>query len=223
MLILDMLKNPSERDKQSLIGASEIGNPCDYCVGCRLLGRKQKESLYWLGGRIGTGIHAELEKEAEKHTVKAENYRFLPLEGARIEQKITLGTIDGLGTLKSKPDLVLVRDKHLLDHKTTSKTKLAKYKLDGVPMQYVYQQSLYAWGLGKEGIEIERISLVFICRDGSGDNDIWIYSWDYDEAQALKAWDRLELIWKWLQDGNDVETLTSDPGCWYCNNVLQRW
>lgn len=222
-LVLDLLKNKSKRDKQTKIGASEIGDPCDYCVANRLLGRKKKDNEYWLGAKLGTSMHNELEREAEKFLTGTPDYRFVYLKNARLEQTIELGHIEGYGTVKSKPDVVLVEQEHLLDYKSTLKKKVAKYKLDGVPMQYVYQQQLYAWGLNKAGIKITRISLVFVNRDGSGDNDVWIYSFDYDESLALKAWDRLQLLWKWLEAGHDVETLQSDPGCYYCNQVLHRW
>lgn len=223
MLVIDMLRNKSTRDKQTKIGASEIGNPCDYCVANRLLGKKQKDNDYWLGAKLGTSMHNELEAEANKHILKPENYRFTYLKGAKLEQTIVLGEIEGYGVIKSKPDVVLPEYGNLLDYKSTLKKKVAKYKLDGVPMQYIYQQQLYAWGLNKAGIKITRISLVFVNRDGSGDNDVWIYSFDYDETLALKAWDRLALLWQWLEAGHDVETLQSDPGCYYCNQVLHRW
>lgn len=222
-LVIDLLRNKSERDLQAKIGASEIGNPCDYCVANRLLGKKQKDNQYWLGAKLGTSMHNELEAEASKFLVRSIDYKFRPLEGALLEHKIELGTIDGYGTVKSKPDVVLTKHNHLLDYKSSLKKKVAKYKLDGVPMQYIYQQQLYAWGLNKAGIKITRISLVFVNRDGSGDDDVWIYSFDYDESLALKAWDRLSLLWKWLEAGHDIETLQSDPGCFYCNQVLHRW
>jgi len=222
-LILDLLKNPGERDKQRLIGPSEIGNPCDYCVGNRLINTPKGTSKYWLGAKIGTAIHAELEREEEKHVEKPQSGRFRALKGAMIEQSVELGTIEGYGTVKAKPDLVLVSENHLVDHKTSSKKKVMKYKLDGVPMQYVYQQNLYAWALNQAGIKIEKISLSFVNREGTTDDDIWIHSFEYDESLALKAWSRLELLWQWLQDGHDVEELESHPDCYYCSQVLHRW
>lgn len=222
MLMLDLMKTQSERDKQSLIGASEIGNPCDYCVGRRLLQLPKPKQRYWMGARIGTAIHEMFENEEHKHVKEPQSYHFEALEGALIEQKIVLGTIDGYGTLKSKPDLALVKYNHLVDHKTSTKEKIKKYKLFGVPTQYIYQQQLYAWGLNKSGVKIERISLSFVPRDGSQDEDLWVYSFDYDESLAVKAWNRLQSIWNYLQE-NDVETLKSHEDCYTCNVVLNRW
>ena len=221
-LILDLLKNPGERDKQTLIGASEIGNPCDYCIANRLVKTPKAQSKYWLGAKLGTAMHRELEHEELKHIETPENYRFEVLKGARIEQSIYLGDIPGYGTLKSKPDLVLVSAEHLIDHKSSTRDKTKKYKLDGVPGQYYYQQQLYAWALNRSGVTITRISLAFVNRDGQTDDDIWVYSFDYDEEAALTAWHRLEGIWEYVSTGGDIDELESDPDCFYCKVVLHR-
>lgn len=223
-LVTDMLNHPSERDNQRLVGASQIGNPCDFCLGNSMVGHGQRRNNYWMGARIGTAIHAALETEAEKHVDRPRQNQFEALRGAKIEQKIILGTIQGYGTIKSKPDLVLTEHDHLVDYKTTTKAKLAKMKASGsVPIQYVYQQQLYAWGLNNDGIKVKRISLVFIARDGSNENDIWVHSFDYDESKALAAWARLGAIWEYLEENNhDTSGLTSHHECWYCVNMLGR-
>lgn len=218
-LTLDLLKNPSERDKQRKVGASQIANPCDYCLGRALKqGGESKNQFnrWWMGARIGTAIHNALEAEEEKHIDRPASYHFDALEGAVIEQRITLGVIDGYGVIGSKPDLVLVKHNQLVDHKTSTRAKIAKYKLDGVPTAYVYQTQLYAWGLNKQGTPIERISLNFIARDGTTDADVWVTSFDYDESLAVKAWDRLQMIWDYIQN-HDVSTLESHEDCFDCS------
>lgn len=222
-LVTDLLNSDTERDKQRLVGASQIGNPCDFCLGNALLAKGQRESPFWLGARIGTAIHEALERGASEHIDTPREGKFNSLKGARLEEKIILGTIPGYGTIKSKPDLVLTEHDHLVDYKTTTKAKLAKMKATGdVPIQYKYQQQLYAWGLNNDGIKISRISLVFIARDGSGPNDVWVHSFDYDEVLARNAWHRLESMWDYLQNGGTPEDLDSHEDCWYCSNVLGR-
>ncbi|TXH08885.1 MAG: hypothetical protein E6R03_17475 [Hyphomicrobiaceae bacterium] len=216
-LVIDLLKTPSERDRQTKVGASQISNPCDYCLANALKGGPSAPNRWWLGARIGTAIHATLEVEEDKHVDRPRSYHFDALAGAKIEEKITLGVITGYGVISSKPDLALVKHEHLLDYKTTTKDKLKKYKLFGVPVSYVYQTQLYAWGLNKQGINIRRVSLVFICRDGSTDDDIWVYSFDYDEDSAISAWERLEGIWNYLQDGGKVSELDSHADCFTCS------
>lgn len=224
-LILDLLKARSERDGQRLVGPSEIGNPCLFCLANRMMetkgGPAKEPGRYWLGAKIGTAIHAELEREEEKHLENGSG-KFGALKGALVESPITLHTIPGYGTIKAKPDLVLVREEHLIDHKTTSKTKLAHYKLDGVPYQYVIQQNLYAYGLNKAGIPIKRISLSFINREGTSDSDINIFSFDYQEEIALEALDRLEKLWYDLEHGKTPDDFPSDASCYYCTRVTGR-
>ncbi len=224
-LILDLLKNPGERDMQTLVGASQIGNPCDFCLGRALKGTEPKLfSKYWLGAKLGTALHRELEHEEIKHIETAERAEFKVLEGARIEQSIVLGTIEGYGEIRSKPDLVIVGEAHLVDHKSSTRKKVALYKKENrVPIQYIYQQHLYAWGLSKMGINIERISLVFVNRDGTGDDDIWVYSFNYDESMALQAWNRLIALWDFVGSGNDINKLKSNEDCYVCNVILNRW
>lgn len=216
-LTLDLLKSPSERDRQRKVGASQISNPCDYCLGRALHGGPSEPNHWWLGARIGTAIHGALEYEAEKHIDTPRSYHFDALEGAVIEEKIELGFIPGYGYINSKPDLVLVKHNHLIDHKTSTKVKIDKYKLDGVPIAYVYQTQLYAWGLNKAGTQIDRISLNFIARDGTTDEHIWVHSFDYDESLAVRAWERLESIWAFIKDGGNVNRLNSHPDCFSCS------
>ena len=66
-LTLDLLKSPSERDQQRKVGASQISNPCDYCLGRALKGGPSEPNKWWLGARIGTAIHNALEAEEKKH------------------------------------------------------------------------------------------------------------------------------------------------------------
>lgn len=222
-LIIDLLTTRTARDKQRKIGASEIGNPCEYCLANRLAGNPQISSQYWMGARIGTGIHAELEKEIEKHVEEPQHPRFSTLKDAASEYNLHIYDMDGYGEIRSTADLLVTNSLHLVDFKTSKKLQVDKYKLNGVPYQYVVQQQLYAYGFNQmvPGL-VKRISLVFINRDGSTDRDVWVYSFDYDESIALGALARLEKVWKYIQDDNDLEELNSHPDCFYCNVVLHR-
>jgi len=220
MLVLDLFKISSDRDKQRKIGPSQIGDPCDYCVGAKLLGRKQLKSRYWLAGKLGTAMHSMLEAavaEADKT-----DYRFTSLLSAKVEQKVMVYNLSGYGTISGKIDLQIPGV--IIDYKSTTKLKLAKYKLDGVPHQYVVQQNLYAFGVNQLGGEqIQKICLVFVNRDGQGDGDVTIISFKYDEKVALEALVRLESIWQWVKTApENLNDLASDPGCFYCNQVEPR-
>lgn len=201
-----------------------MGDPCAFCLANRLLAHSQKQGLYWLGARIGDAIHNLLEKEAQKHVVTPESYHFNSLVGADLEKSVYLGTIPGYGDIWSTPDLYLTAENHLVDYKTSKRSLVEQYRVTGkVPIKYVYQLMLYARALIAAGKAVDKISFVFINRDGTSDRDIVIISYDYDESLANEAWDRVESAWKWLEAGGDVDTLDSDPNCYYCSQVLHRF
>lgn len=223
-LALNLLKTKTDRDKQYKIGPSGIGNPCDYCVANALLGNGQGgPGQWWLGAKLGTYTHAGLEQEVLKHVVEAQSPEFKALEGAVAEQRLYITTIEGYGDIHGNADLSLVTG-NLIDWKTTKKDTIKKYRLDGVPRAYYVQQNLYAYGWNQmQPGTIQRCSLVFIARDGSGDQDVHVMSWDYDEQCVEEALNRLRGIWGYLQSGGDTDSLESHDDCFYCQNILRRW
>jgi hypothetical protein len=196
----------------------------------KLLGMPGGEFKYFLGAKIGTATHEFLEKRME--TVDFDE--FPEFKSAKIEQTIVLGELDGYGTVKSKPDLVLVDGKHLVDWKTSKrdKSKQLQAVVDGTAKdtkaaaealyslkKYYAQAQIYAWGLNKSGTEIDACSLVFINRDGSYDPDVWTYTFPYDEEFAQSMWDRLVRLWSEVSGGRDLEEFERDPMCFNCKVV----
>lgn len=226
-LVLDLLKQESERDKQRKIGPSQIGNPCDYCLGLAVLGRGgSRYNHWWMGARIGTAIHESLEVAAQEHVERPREAKFNALHQAGTELKVYVGEAPGYGMITGSADLVLLRDRHLVDYKTTTRKKIDKLKIDGPPEQYHVQQQLYMYGLNgpNHQLPIERASLVFICRDGSSDADVWVSSFDYDPSVAEHALERLGKIAAYLnENGADaVEQFESHADCWTCTNKYLR-
>jgi len=115
---------------------------------------------------------------------------FPELEGARVEQKIHLGELEGYGTISSKPDLALVKQKHLIDWKTSTRDKSRKLQ--------------------------RGISLVFINRDGTTEADVWNYTFEYSEELAVAVWTRLENLWTNLQNGVELDSLERNADCFKC-------
>lgn len=221
-IVLDLLKAPTERDQQSKVGASNFSQGCPRCLADDLLGILHKQGPYWAGAVVGTAIHNYLEERAG-----ILQPTFLT------EQRLVLGDLPGYGTIKSTTDLYVPEYYTAVDYKTTTKAKLkfikgaltseadpyeiskiteARYKASG----YLNQVMTYAAGLIRAGYAVEWVSLVFICRDASTDDDIWAYTVPYDPEHASRVWDRLERLWGWLQAGNDPEDLTSSADCYYC-------
>lgn len=226
-MALGLFKQESERDKQKKVGASDFSDPCEYHLAKKLMGYPQEEFKYYLGAKIGTATHEFLEKRIE--TVDLDEYP--EFATAVVEETIYLGELAGYGTIKSKPDLVLVEGKHLVDWKTSKRdkskqlqdvvhglakdTKVAKdaaYTLK----KYYAQAQIYAWGLNKAGTEIDACSLVFINRDGTYDPDVWTWTFAYEEEFAVSMWSRLERIWSELRSGKDIEEFDKEVD--YCFN-----
>ena len=155
------------------------------------------------------------------------------LENPIIEQKIVLGELDGYGLITSKPDLYVPSAKWLVDLKTTQLKKLKDYRkaynteeaehefatLTAARFtmhKYLGQLMSYGRGLVLEGYEVERMTMVFIPRDGKKLSDIEAFDFWYDQEYADRVWERLEALWQYIAEGGDVTQLTSAPGCFPC-------
>lgn len=220
-LTIGLFLQESERDKQHKVGASQISDPCTRHLAHALVGTESAPQKYWMGGKIGTSIHAFLESAIANSSESS-------FSDAIVEHKIVLGNVDGYGVVSSKPDLVLPSHNLLVDWKTSSRAKVKKIQnyIDGIKddaasaytvQKYLGQANLYAWGLNKSGIMIEDIALVFINRDGTYENDIYVLPTKYDEPFALALWIRLENLWAELDAGAHPNDYQGHPECYKCS------
>lgn len=211
----------SERDKQKKVGASQISDPCTRHLAHALVGTESAPQKYWMGGKIGTAIHGFIESAIAGD-------RSGLFANSIVEHKIILGDVGSYGTVSSKPDLVLPDDKVLIDWKTTTRAKIKKIQnyVDGLKddaasaytvQKYLGQANLYAWGLNKAGTVIEDIALVFINRDGTYENDIYVLPTKYDEPFAVALWDRLNNLWSELEAGAHPNDYPAHPECYKCS------
>lgn len=226
-LMLELLKEPTERDLQSKVGASNFSQPCARCLADSLLHNDEEEPdrPYWAGSVIGTAIHLLLE----------ERVRELHPDWLT-EQRVVFGDVPEYGTVKSTTDLYIPEHYQVHDHKTTTKAKLPNIKeaFTTEPTQYDtstmisarnkvtgyrYQGQAYGLALTRMGYRVDWVSLGFVCRDAVGDNDIWGWVEPYDSDVAERVWDRLVQLWEWLQKGNDPVTLPSASGCYTCERA----
>lgn len=223
-LTLGLFKQESDRDRQRKVGASQISDPCTKHLAKALLAEPEPEQKYWMGAKIGTAIHSFLESAIDSSNDSI-------LSDAIVERKIVLGEVPGYGTISSKPDLVLPSSNHLVDWKTSSRPKVKKLKdlVDGVKhdsgaeytlKKYIGQTQLYAWGMNQADIKIDSISLVFINREGTYENDIWTHTYEYDESFAVALWNRLIRLWDELQSGVHPDNYQPNPECFKCNTGM---
>lgn len=220
-MLIELLKQPSERDKQSKAGPSSLGSCCDRCVQRALRNEPQPLTQYWLGAAIGTAVHAM----AEKNGIRRGD------PNALLEVKVEVGDVPGYGiikgsvdrfeidtgtvrdykgtTRKDKPSLLAAYDHMTPQEKEPNTHKKARLKL----RNYVGQMSLYGLALSRMGYEVSSLVLEFFCRDGSGDDDIFELEFDYDPAFAQAVWDRVVYIWTHMD-----EDYKAQPHCWPCEN-----
>ena len=224
-LVLDLMKERTERDQQIKVGASNYSQLCAFCLAEALTATAPgAQGKWWMGSWNGTATHLYLEERAKQLRPTWET-----------EQKVVMGVLPGYGTIKSTTDLYIPELLLCGDYKTTTKDKLksikwvlthpasefevsvlseARYKVDG----YLNQLMSYARGLILAGKPVEWVALMFVCRDGKEDADVWGHTVAYDPEQAEKVWSRLERLWEWLQEGNDRETLPQHPSCYTCSH-----
>ena len=63
-LAIDLLNAPTARDAQTRIGASDLGNQCDFCLALSIAGKKRTSDISaktWLGRTWGTAGHKMIE------------------------------------------------------------------------------------------------------------------------------------------------------------------
>lgn len=222
--VMSILKKPSDRDLQISIGASNMSNGCTRCLAEQMVaGQQSVFGKYWLGARIGTAIHLDLE---------VNNPDPINVQG---ETKVVIGHIEGYGDVGSTSDAFFVQEGVVGDWKTTTKDKLKfiKWAIRDEPSEYEvtkvgearakvasYQRQVWLYGKGLEnaGHTVKSCAIVFICRDGLTDDDIWEFEFPYDRERADAVFDRAVRLWEWLQvEGNTPDMLESDKYCYTCS------
>lgn len=212
----EIITRPSERTKQISVGASNMSNSCAKHLGLEMQGIKETEvhPKWGMKAVIGTAVHEFVERRNQNPDVL-------------VETKLTLGEIPGYGTVGSTSDQFHIPTGTVGDLKTTEKKKLYDLQMawKGLQSSAAYtvashqnQVMLYGLGFENAGYDVNRLQIVYLCRDGgSPQDDIWPSPIiKYDRERALYIWDRAVRLWTWIQEGNNPETLDDTPGCFDC-------
>lgn len=213
-LVHRTVQKPSERDVQSAVGPSDIGDPCDLCLAAKMARRasvqvgKGRDAGFSLKAWIGTAVHKKLEEDLD-----------LPEAFVAKEARVFIHEVAGYGKIHGHIDLQLLLLKTCVDYKTTDLAKLKLMKLEGVPWSHVVQLMLYTYGLRKAGVDMTHAALVYIPRDNNDPKNIWVAAAEYNEDIALKALARVEDLWAKLTAGET--NFKSDDNCFTCNTVAR--
>lgn len=197
------------------------------------LGEKKWTTQYMLSFKPSVSPFLVRNKEVpfEKQLTVRSKYRYV-----YAMDKIGVGATQCV--MVDSPTKTYLCSKHFVPtHNTTTREKLAGYQrvVETEPTefdtdaqrgyratleQYFRQAQLYGYGVERSGKEVEWVSIVFVCRDGQViDRDIWGYTMPYDRALAQRVFDRAKNLWAYLQTGGDVDSLTQDEHCYYCNVI----
>lgn len=213
-VISDAVRN-APRSRQRRIGPSEIGNPCDRCLGHKLAGTAELLGpIPWLPA-VGTAVHEWLDElfiaDALARSAQGREPRWVT------EAKVTVGEIDGQ-EITGSCDLYDVETCTTVDWKIVGTTTLRAAKA-GPSDTYRVQQHLYGRGWWLAGHPVHRVAIFYLPRNAvSVEQGVW-WSEPYDEQLALDALARADALAKALRmAGADrvLPNLARQPGCLSC-------
>lgn len=211
--ILSALKTPTARDKQRLVGASQIGG-CPYHLGLAMLqshGLAEKEpSEPGMGAWIGTGVHLNIEET-------------LNLEGSSQETKVDIFEIPGYGLVRGSIDMYWrnrIWDWKVLGKANMQKMQLAYRKMPGqIPnTTYRVQQHLYGYGLIQRGFKVEDVNIVAIPKLSNSFEDIVLFTEAYNQELVDKSIARAKGIWQYASEGKLSELPRDIENCYDCGS-----
>lgn len=171
------------RSQQVKIGPSEIGAPCARRIGYKLLQIPERPTPPNWKATVGTALHAWLEEVFGNVNDRFDEPRFL------LEQKVQVGEVGGI-PVKGSCDLFDRATGTVVDWKTVGPTQLKKYKASGPGDQYRAQAHLYGQGWVNAGHTVERVSIVFLPRNGEL-TDSYVWHEQFDPQVAEQALQRL--------------------------------
>ncbi|WP_030670543.1 hypothetical protein [Streptomyces rimosus] len=190
-LITDAANN-SPRSRQTRIGPSEVGEPCE---------RKLTYKLFeWpvcntdhdpIASVIGTGFHGWMEEVFTGRNAVLPDGR----PRYRIEERVTVreagSTVLGFDVTGSA-DLYDRLTRTNLDWKLVGVSSFDAYRRKGPGVQYRVQAHLYGLGQENAGESPERVAIVFVARH----HELRVHVWteEYQRQVALDALERLDRI-----------------------------
>lgn len=223
--LLAKFQEPSARSHQVKIGPSGIGG-CPYCVGETLAHAVPEHypdlvhvpsSSYatWIGTMCHSGIEHEYFYDYNDRIIPA-------IPDGIAETKVHVYDLEGYGSISGSIDLLFGNE--TFDWKFMGKFGYDKmclaYRKDPTTIPdvtYRVQQMLYAYGARKSGFDIERVNVVVFPKHKPNWSDVRVFTEEYNQELVDAALDRLEKIWKIVQEGN-LKDIPSSEDCYNCNN-----
>lgn len=176
--------NNSPRSRQTRIGPSELGTPCDRQLALKLAeypAVNPDASSSW-PAIVGTAVHERIADAVA--AVEANRDPSTPPRW-HVEERVVVGEVDGT-PITGSCDLFDGYTGTVLDWKVVH-SSTARSKADNPGEQYRVQAHLYGRGFAQRGFPVQHVAVAFLGRDG-GTPHVWTEP--YDEKVATDALDR---------------------------------
>lgn len=169
------------RSRQTRIGPSELGNPCDRCLVLKLAGVQSdsQRGQAWLPF-IGTAVHAALADFFTAENAGRPHVRYL------VESRVSIGTI-GDDEITGSTDLFDLDTGTVVDWKIVGQTTLLSSKANGPIPQYRRQIHLYGYGLTRRGLTVKNVAIAFLPRNHVTLSAAYLWAEPYNEHIALRT------------------------------------
>lgn len=186
-VILDAASS-SPRSKQTRVGPSEVGNPCDRRLGYRLLGVDKIDDTPGWRPIVGTAVHEWLAA-----TFADANAAWREAEGVEGTRWLVEHRVDVGDDITGSCDLYDRATATLIDWKIVATSTIKNAKANGPSEQYRVQAHLYARGWARRGMNVNTVGIYFLPSSGElHEGHLWTEP--YDETVATDALARLAQI-----------------------------
>ncbi len=218
--IVSLILQPTARDKQIQIGPSNIGDPCDKCLGLAMAGilpdgPRAAPDRFNLLAWEGSAVHLSLELSVQRAILGGDPKWW----GVRTERKVSIGEVEGYGEVSGSIDISGHTPPVALDYKMRSKRFIQKWRpLKTLPPETKVQGHTYGYGMELEGNAPEEVGFIIIPRDSMDPRDIWIHVEKYKRKVALKAKKRAARIFRDFVIPGKTALLTTHPDCYNCSS-----
>lgn len=216
--VIAVIEHDIENDPRTLqtaVGPSGVGDPCDFCLGHRLLGDRQNSDPAWLP-TVGKAMHSELER-----MFRRAGPPWLPEA-----RGLVVGEVDG-EVIKGTSDLMRLDPRAedgptVVDFKVVGDRSLTNARKGGPIPAYRNQVHLYGRGWRLLGFDVKHVSILYLPRNRQTLGSAVWWAEPYDEQVALAVLARADNLAKRLRTlGREavLPTLERMPGCYDC----KRW
>jgi len=211
----------SARSRQTAIGPSEVGEPCERQLSYKMLDWPESNTTRDpIAAIIGTGFHMWMAEKFE-----AKQVEIAPgVTRYRIEERVTVrDALNPAASLTGSSDLYDRLTALNYDWKLIGASSHDKYRRGGPGEKYRIQAHLYGLGQSNAGQAPKRVAVVFVARYHELKVHVWSEAYDPSVAEAaLARLDRIRAHLVSLDPESNPENWAAiptpeKPNCRFCS------